>query len=88
MLMEGIQNYYEKLVTEALAKKNETEKLEAGLLQDVMCVALNHLPPKYIRHDVDMLFYTSPAERVELEEKAKQAVEFAVDYVGKNQRES
>lgn len=85
-LLDNIQNYYENLVVECLAKHYEGQEVELEKMTDVVCVALNSLPPRYFRHGVDMLFYTSPIERAELETKAKQAVEDAIAYVEGNKR--
>ena len=53
-LLDNIQNYYEALVMEALADMPEAEKHDEDVLTDIVCIALNHLPPRYIRHEVDM----------------------------------
>ena len=85
-LLDNIQNYYETLVVEVLAKHYKGEEVELEFMADVVCVALNHLPPRYFRHGVDMVFYTSPIELAELKEKAREAVEDAIKYVEKNNR--
>ena len=59
---------------------------DEDVLTDVLCIAINHLPPRYIRHEVDMFFYTSPIERMEVEEKVKKAVIDALAYVKDNRR--
>lgn len=77
----GIHNYYENQVIEAvydiLGKDQSPDRVA-----DIACVALNHLPPRYIRHDVDMRFYLSPEERNEMANKVKVAVEDAIKFVG------
>ncbi len=85
-LLDNIQNYYETLVIEALADMPEAEKYDEDVLTDIICIALNHLPPRYIRHEVDMMYYTSPVEREELAAKAKKAVEDALAYMADNKR--
>ena len=45
------------------------------------CVALNRLPPRYIRHDVDLAFFQTERERTESERSVKEAVEFALSFV-------
>jgi hypothetical protein len=87
-LLDNIQNYYETLVIETLAKEIEGQDFDEDMLTDVLCIALNHLPPRYIRHEVDMYFYTSPMERKEVEEKAKKAVDSALEYVFRNDRDA
>ncbi len=86
-IMDSIQNYYEPLVIETLAELTSEKAFSDDLLIDVMCVALNHLPPRYIRHEVDMIYYLSPIEAQEMRDKVKSAVEDALAYVDKRARE-
>jgi hypothetical protein len=51
------------------------------LLADVACVALNRLPPRYIRHKVDMDFYMSPEDRGRRDAAVSAAVDFAYGFV-------
>ncbi len=51
------------------------------LLADVACVALNRLPPQYIRHDVDFAFHLGDRERVENQRLVSEAVAYAFSYV-------
>lgn len=86
--LDSINNYYEGLVFHAihqlLEQKQRAVELEDGdYMADVACVALNHLPPRYIRHNVDMMFYQSPEERAEMDEKVMDAVKSAIDFVDK-----
>jgi hypothetical protein len=53
----------------------------AELLADVACVALNRLAPRYIRHEVDFVFYLSERERSESERQLNEAVEYAFGFV-------
>lgn len=77
-----IHNFYERRVIEEIYKQSERVKDgDRNFLADVACVALNRLPPRYIRHDVDMTFFTSPQEMIEIETKVNQAVQQAIDYV-------
>jgi hypothetical protein len=54
---------------------------DPDLLADVACVALNRLPPRYIRHEVDFAFYLTDKERSENERAIGEAVEFAFGFV-------
>jgi hypothetical protein len=56
-------------------------------MADVSCVALNHLPPRYIRQDVDMSFFMSPVEREETAKKVQEAVNLALKFVLKHEQE-
>ncbi len=53
----------------------------AELLADVMCVALNRLPPRYIRHSVDYLFYLTERERTQHDKSVRDAVRYAFEFV-------
>lgn len=77
----SVHNYYERLVTEAILQTQPRANSDYDFLCDVSCVALNHLPPRYIRHDVDMSFYMSPLELDEMHKKVEKAVTHAVEFV-------
>jgi hypothetical protein len=51
------------------------------LLCDVACVALNRLPPRYIRHEVDFSFYLTERERLEIDQAISEAVGYAFNFV-------
>ncbi len=51
------------------------------LLVDVACVALNRLPPRYIRHAVDYHFYLTEQERLEIDAAISEAVSYAFNFV-------
>lgn len=79
--LDSIHNYYENLVINFLAKNQEKFGITQEDMPDIACVALNHLPPRYIRHAVDMAFYLSPNEYHDIEEKVEAAVAKAVTFV-------
>ncbi|MBB3282296.1 Late competence development protein ComFB [Mitsuaria sp. PDC51] len=54
---------------------------EPELLADVACVALNRLPPRYIRHAVDYSFYLTEQERHDVDAAIKEAVAHAFEFV-------
>lgn len=80
MPFTSVRNYYESLVFNEVKEQLGTNSSH-DLLSDVACVALNHLPPRYIRHEVDMFFYLSPQEREETTEKVRQAVKNAIEFM-------
>ncbi len=51
------------------------------LLCDVACVALNRLPPRYIRHTVDFSFYLTEQERLQIDTAIVDAVSYAFNFV-------
>ncbi len=80
--LESVHNYYEHFVFNLVFRLvGEEERADIDFIADVACVALNHLPPRYVRHDVDMAFYLSPREQEEIEQKVRDAVENALSFV-------
>ena len=79
--LSEIHNYYERMVIEYAKELIGNKEGIGELLPDVVCVALNHLPPRYVRHDVDASFYLSPQEREEMEARIGKAVKDALEYV-------
>jgi hypothetical protein len=85
--VDFLHNYYERLVVQEV--HDQSERVQQGdrdFLADVSCVALNRLPPRYIRHDVDMTFFMSPQDMVEIANKVTQAVTNALQYVESRER--
>lgn len=85
--IDSIHNYYEKLVLEEIFNKNERSHTDGDFMADVACVALNRLPPRYIRYNVDMTFFMSIQELEEIHNKVRSAVSQALDYVIKRENE-
>lgn len=79
--IDTIHNYYENLVLEKLQERHQRGLITAETIADVACVALNRLPPRYIRFDVDMAFYLSPKEYQEIDNKVENAVDEAMEFV-------
>lgn len=86
-IQENIDNYYEKMVADALAIRLKDSALDIEDIADIACVALNHLPPRYFRHEIDMAFYLSPSEYQEMKAKVDKAVADAIAYVDHRHRE-
>jgi hypothetical protein len=85
--LDFIHNYYERLVIEAITEQSErVQQGDRDFLADVACVALNRLPPRYIRHDVDMTFFMSPQDIKEIGDKVANAVSDALNYVESRER--
>ena len=61
-LTDDIHNFYENLVVEHITalKLDETDQ---EYTSDLICLTLNQLPPRYIRHEVDMVYYQPASER-------------------------
>jgi len=83
-MFDDVHNYYEKIVYERILAQVGKKSVDADFMEDIACTTLNHLPPRYIRFDVDMLFYLSPVERAEIEDKVDKAIKLAIEIVKKN----
>ena len=79
---EQVHNYYERLVFEDVARMSQAHPdFTSDMLGDVACVALNRLPARYVRHDVDMMFYLTESERHDIERAMSDALDFAFAFV-------
>jgi hypothetical protein len=80
----SVRNHNERAVYEEVLRHVETYpglRESPELLADVACVALNRLPPRYIRHEVDYVFYLSERERSDSERLIVEAVDYAFGFV-------
>lgn len=86
----NIQNYYERLVTDEIRNhvKHEGSNVDSDYLSDVACEALNRLPARYIRHEVDMAFYMTQEELLNTSNEVKHAVKEAFSFVAERRRQS
>ena len=66
-LDDDIHNYYEHLVLERVSQLGLEKSKSADYLADLCCLALNQVPPRYIRYEVDMAFYLPQSERQQME---------------------
>jgi len=85
--VDFVHNYYERVVLQEIYHQSaRVQNGDRDFLADVACVALNRLPPRYIRHDVDMTFFMSPQDMMEIERKVSNAVSDALNYVESRER--
>ena len=79
---EQVHNYFERLIFEEVARRSEAHpEFTSDMLGDVACVALNRLPARYVRHDVDMMFYLTEQERHAIEVSMDEVLQFAFAFV-------
>ena len=82
MSIEQIHNYYERLVLdEVIRRVRDDPEVTADMVADMACVALNRLPARYVRHDVDLVFYLTEAERQQSEMAMDAAIDQAIRLV-------
>lgn len=83
MELDSVHNYYERLVFNEINESYSESELNEEQQADMACIALNRIPPRYIRYDIDMSFYLSPQEHMEIEETVKKAVKKAYKKIKK-----
>jgi hypothetical protein len=87
MSFDAIHNYYEPLVIEVImntvAREPDTDQ---AFLEDVACLALNQLPTRYVRRDVDMAFSLTTREREKMQQRITEAVLYAAQRVREHRR--
>lgn len=84
MDIASIHNYHEKSVFAAVRDQAQAFPHlldDDDTLADIACVALNRLPPRYIRHEVDFAFYLTDKERAANARMVAEAVQFAFEFV-------
>lgn len=80
----SIHNHNEQAVFDAVMAAAPDYPALAGkpeLFADVACVALNRLPPRYIRHAVDLAFYQGEGARQAAAKAQQEAVAHAFRFV-------
>lgn len=81
--MTTITNFYENLVFEKITEISNSRDLSLGYnsIQDIACIALNALPPRYIHHSIDAIFYIPDSEREQMDRDVENAVNDAINKV-------
>ncbi len=88
---DQVHNYYERLVFEEVATRAQNESFHhftSDMLADVACLALNRLPARYVRHDVDLMFYLTEPERHAIELSLDEVLKFSFDFVAQRSARS
>ena len=81
---DQVHNFYERQVFEEVASRAQTPQymdFTADMLADVACLALNRLPARYVRHDVDMMFYLTEPERQAMHQAMDEVLLFSFGLV-------
>ena len=82
-LDDDIHNYYEHLVLERISKLGIDKTKSPDYLADLCCLALNQVPPRYIRYEVDMAFYLTQTDHLDMQQRVELAINFAIDQIAK-----
>ncbi len=81
---ESVRNHHEEAVFQVvldLSSRYPAMEFDANLLVDVACIALNRLPARYIRHPIDLIFYTTEVEQAKTDKAIHQAVIEAFEFM-------
>lgn len=78
--MFDINNYYEQLVTDRLwqLKEEAAEPFTQSFLDDVACLALNSLPPCYVRNTIDKSVAITEKDYQDMHNTTNVAIEKAI----------
>lgn len=81
-----IRNHCETLVFDLIKSMPAVFDEGADFVNDVVCVALNRLRPRYIREPIYLFFHMTDSEWEAINAEVAEAVDFAVNHMGKNLR--
>lgn len=84
MAFDSVHNYYEKLVFDEINHFYANDDFSEDELEDMACLALNKIQPRYIRHNVDMCFFMTEDDRMKIVDAIKDAVAYAHHKVTSN----
>ncbi|GAC14076.1 late competence development ComFB family protein [Aliiglaciecola lipolytica] len=87
-LDDDIHNYYEHLILERIESLQLSKVKSADYIADLCCLALNQVPPRYIRYEVDMSFYLPQGERQQMEMNVANAVSKAIKFLDESKSEN
>lgn len=85
-LDDDIHNYYEHLILERIESLGINKSKDIDYVADLCCLALNQVPPRYIRYEVDMAFYLPQNERQQMEMNVVDAVSKAMTFLDENKK--
>jgi len=80
-VFSSVHNYYEEIVFKRIPAimQERGESFDVDLGEDIACLALNLLPPRYVRHNVDLVSSMSDLEHAEVENKVLKAINDAIE---------
>lgn len=80
-LDDDIHNYYEHLILERIETLGINKNKDSNYIADLCCLALNQVPPRYIRYEVDMAFYLPQNERQQMEMNVINSISKAIAFL-------
>ena len=83
MNFASIHNYYEHLVFDYINREliEQYPDHDEDFFLDVACYALTRLPSRYIRHDIDMIYYLAAGEQEAMEKQVAETLNSAAEFI-------
>ncbi len=83
MNFASIHNYYEHLVFDHINRElvDRYPDHDEDFFLDVACYALTRLPSRYIRHDIDMIYYLAAGEQEAMEKEVEEILNSAAEFI-------
>ena len=90
MNFASLYNYYEHLVFDHISHHlmQQYKEQDEEFFLDVACYSLTRLPLRYIRHEIDMVYYLAPGEHEEMEKRVAQTVESAAKFIDERSKQN
>jgi competence protein ComFB len=90
MNFASLYNYYEHLVFEYISRTlvDKYPQQDEEFFLDVACYSLTRLPSRYIRHQIDMVYYLAPGELEEMEKRVTKTVDSAAVFIDERSQQS
>lgn len=86
-IFSDIQNIYETLLQHHIQALELTKTKDSDYLADLCCLVLNQLPAHYIRHTVDLYYFSTPEQRQEMEDKVQSAVQHCMAWLDQKEHQ-
>lgn len=90
MNFASLYNYYEHLVFDFINQtlKKQFADQDEDFFLDVACYSLTRLPSRYIRHEIDMIYYLAAGEQEEMEKRVENTVLSAAQFISERIQEN
>ncbi|WKE64720.1 late competence development ComFB family protein [Gallaecimonas kandeliae] len=78
-LSDDIHNLVEGMLLDEL--NTHPPELPSQEWADLCCLVLNKVPPRYVRHDVDAVYYMSDDEWDHIQRKLRAAIKESIEFL-------
>ena len=83
MNFASMHNYYERQVFDYINQQliDQYEDMDEEFFLDVACYSLSKLPARYIRHEIDMMFFLTPEEEEKMDLMVSETIQSAAQFI-------